>query len=101
MSVYMDYPIVKLPIPPGRTRSQGGTAYTTGASPNLINLPISYGSKHMTTVVTNCTGYDDFGTEPTFFITNTRLDQFTLSSFKIVFTPTAEGRITDFISVGV
>ena len=54
----------------------------------------------MTTVVTNCTGYDDFGTAPTFFITNTKLDQFTLSSFKIVFTPTAEGRTTDFISVG-
>ena len=55
----------------------------------------------MTTIVTNSTGYDDFGTSPTYFITNTRIGGFTLNSFKIVFTPSAEGRITDFISVGI
>lgn len=79
---------------------QGGSAYTTGASPNQINLPVSYNSNHLTTVVTNNTSLDDFGTTPTFFITNTRLGNFTLNSFKIVFTPSAEGRTTDFISIG-
>lgn len=54
----------------------------------------------MTTVVTNDTALDDFGTTPTFFITNTRFGNFTLDSFKIVFTSSAEGRTTDFISVG-